>query len=1071
MQHGGAHYYADVVVMAASDYKTASSADLYTGKPALTADRELQNYEPDAHAPNDSADSGANVDAVDPDALDPDATESDAFVPQPPKDLPRESTLPADIPRLDEESEVEVDDLEQVHQRHAGLAAHYRERPHKSAMLRVAGRLLRIIGAILFTHVLFGQRNRDNLRDVAETGTPVYVMQSRSFLDYLYFNYIFLKNDLPLAQYANGVNTNWVRGPIAWLKQLFRRSPVEEPEVRMQALVEADEAVFVFLEEPKKDEEENFEFSQKYLTRLIRAQKYQDRPIIVVPLLLVWSKRPDPKRAGLLEEVFGTSQRPGFWRKFLSFFQTFWQSFFKIGQPMVQISTTLNLDGFLREYPHAGSADASELLRARLINYLERERSVILGPTGESPETLYKDIINRPALTDAVRELAVEEGVEEDVIRKRVRSQFDEIAAAQSPLMLKVWASVLSFVWYRIYDGFDLDIEGLEQVREAARDSSIVLIPSHKSHVDYLVMSYIMYNYGMVAPLVAAGVNLSFWPMGPLFRWAGGFFIRRSFRGEKLYPLVFREYLIRQMEEGYPVEFFIEGTRSRTGKLIKPKYGMLEMIIRAYTSGRIDSLKLVPISVGYEKIIEERSYRRELLGAEKEKEGLTGLLKTPKFLTSKYGRLYVEFGEPISLGDYLDLYGVDRLRPDDEDVDSVTVRLAHRVIYEINHVATVTPTALAAMALLSNLGVRDDSEGEPGEQSDEQSDESKGVCRRLLLDEIGFMLHLLVHRDEPARLSGTLREGLDAFEEKLQGHQDGHAPDGADGDGGSRARWPTVEKLAANNPNGSAPAGIESLMGDAVESVIEEALALFEENKQVQVATLGDDTFYRVPEASRPELAYYRNNIVHYFVAQALLASAIAKFDSTDIAMGEVMEETRFLSGLFKFEWIYEERAQFENVFLRTLRSFEAAGWVELDGFDGFDPSQDPAHAVAGAIIRIPDPFPAELNFFARLVVSLLEAYALVVEMVSQSEPQWERDALIKRALKKARNDYAAGDIFYYETISKPTFKNTVRLLDDWGAIEKISAGKKGSTLAYRATTGWDGARFDELWAHLRSFL
>ncbi|AWV90630.1 glycerol-3-phosphate acyltransferase [Bradymonas sediminis] len=1005
----------------------------------MTVDREIQNYEKDPQPSEEVARA---------DAAEPGVSESESVTKK-----PRESTLPADLPRLDEESEVtQTSELEVVRTEHAALAARLLERPHKSAMLRVTGRLLRLIGSILFTHVLFGQRNRDNLRDVAETGTPVYVMQSRSFLDYLYFNYLFLKNDLPLAQYANGVNTNWVRGPFAWLKQLFRRKPAEAPELCMQALVENNQAAFLFLEESKKGAEENYEFSQKYLTRLIHAQKHSARPIIVVPLLLVWEKRPDPKRAGLIQEVFGTPQRPGFFRKFLSFFQTFWQSFFKIGQPMVQISTTLNLESFLREYPHAGSADASELLRARLLNYLERERSVILGPTGEAPEVLYKQMINRPALIEAVREMAAEEGVDEAVIRERVREQFDEIAASPSPLMLKIWASVLSFVWYRIYDGLDLDTEGLEKVKEAARDSSIVLIPSHKSHVDYLVMSYIMYNYGMVTPLVAAGVNLSFWPMGPLFRWAGGFFIRRTFRGEKLYPLVFREYLISQMEEGYPIEFFIEGTRSRTGKLIKPKYGMLEMIIRAYTSGRIDSLKLVPISVGYERIIEERSYRRELLGGEKQKEGITGLLKTPKFLTSKYGRLYIEFGDPISLGDYLDLYEIDHLRPSDEDMDAVTVRLAHRIIYEINHVATVTPTALAAMALLSNISLKD---------GDADSGQPAGISRRLLLDEVGFILHLLINREEPARISGTLTEGLEEFDAQLAALRSA----------GARARWPSLDKLSGNDSRPSAAGGLESVMGDAVESVIEEAIGLFTDNKQVRVERVGDDVFYSVPEESRPELAYYRNNIVHYFVAQALLASAVRKFKATDISMAELMEETRFLSKLFKFEWIYEERAQFENVFLRTLRGFEAAGWVEVEGFDGFKDDQDPREAVVGARVRIPDPFPAELNFFARLVASLLEAYALVVEMVAQSEARWERDALIKKALKKSRADYAAGQIFYYESISKPTFKNAVRLLDDWAAIEKISVGKKASALAYSPSEDWDRARFDALTGRLRSFL
>ncbi len=705
---------------------------------------------------------------------------------------------------------------------------------------------------------------------------------------------------------------------------------------------------------------------------------------------------------------------------------------------MVQISTTLNLQEFLREYPNAGSADASELLRGRLIDYLDQERHVILGPTGEPVDDLYKELINRPALTHAVHEVAKDEDASEDAIRKRVKKQFEEIHASPSLLMLKALSSVLSFVWYRIYDGFEVDIEGFEKVREAARESSIVLIPSHKSHIDYLVLSYIFYNYGMIPPLIAAGVNLSFWPLGSIFRRAGAFFIRRSFRGEELYPVVFREYLIRQMEEGYPIEFFIEGTRSRTGKLIKPKYGMLDMIVRAFTSGRIDSVKLVPISVGYEKIIEERSYRREVLGAEKEKESLTGLLKTPKFLTSKYGRLYIEFSEPIDLGSYLDKYDVDRLRPEEDKLDDLTVRLAHRIIYDINHVSTVTPSALAATVLLNNP--------------------VRGTDRRRFLQEVGFLLYFLTHRFESTRLSRTLREGLeenrkalDRLEERQPSPALPRRPDRkAETSGDADAEVLPVETDHVR---------IETIMGEAVSTVIDEAVGLFEDNDQVVIDKTDEDIFYSVPEESRLELAYYRNNIVHYFVPEALLATAIHRFDATEVPLEPLMEETRFLSRLFKYEWIYEERAEFENVFLRTLAYFEHAGWVSADEI-----SDDTLQ------VDVPKPFPAELGFFRRLVLSFLEAYALTAELLEEMEGVWERDDLVKKALKRARNDYLRGRILYYETLSKPTFKNAVRLFEDWGVIERQEA-KKGSAYCYCVQEDWKGEKLDELQEHLRAFV
>jgi glycerol-3-phosphate O-acyltransferase len=956
----------------------------------------------------------------------------------PPEGGEPDSMLPEGLPRLDEESEVEVDGGALVEQRRE-LAERLVERPHKSAMLRTLGRLLRFVGSILFTHVLFGQRNTDNIRDAAQRGTPVYVMQSRSFLDYLYFNYAFLKHELPLAQFANGVNTVWVRGPLSWLKALFRRGPSEKPEEQVQALVAHDEAVFLFLEKPRRDRETNLEFSQKYLTRLIRAQRQLDQPIYVLPMLLIWEKRPEPKRAGFLEDVFGTAQKPGFFRKFIGFFQTFWQSFLRLGQPMVQISTTLNVREFLREYPNAGSADASELLRARLLDYLDRERDVILGPTGEPADKVYKDLVNRPTLTRAVQEIAEREDVSEDQVRARIEEQLDEIAAGPSLLTMKILSSVLSFVWYRIYDGFELDIEGLEQVREAARESSVVLIPSHKSHIDYLVLSYILYNYGMIPPLIAAGVNLSFWPLGPVFRRAGAFFIRRSFRGEELYPIVFREYLIRQMEQGYPIEFFIEGTRSRTGKLIKPKYGMLDMIIRAFTSGRIDSVKVVPISISYEKIIEERSYRREVLGAEKEKESLTGLLKTPKFLTSKYGRLYIEFAEPIDLGDYLDKYDIERLRPQEDSLDTLTVRLAHRIIYDINHVSTVTPSSLAATVLLNNP--------------------KRGSDRRRFLDEVGFLLHFLTNRFASTRLSRTLREGLAEHEKALDKLRERQAGPTLDELEGASGREESGE--SQRSTGGGEVVGVETVMGEAVATVLDEAIGLFEDNDQVTIERADAESFYSVPEESRLELAYYRNNIVHYFVPEALLATAIRRFGTAEIDLDALMEETRFLSRLFKYEWIYEERAEFENVFLRTLGYFQRVDWVaRRASIDG----------EADRVV-VPQPYPAELAFFGRLVLSFLEAYALVADLLSEVEGDWERDDLVKKALKRARQEYLRGRILYYETLSKPTFENAVRLLEDWDVIERVDPPKKGAAYCYRLREEWSGQRLDELQNHLRAFV
>ena len=925
-----------------------------------------------------------------------------------------EEMLPQDLPVLEEALAGAADDEVTRLERHE-LANDLESSPPASAMLESMGRLFRWMARLLFAHVLFERRCIDDIRDANERGTVVYAMESRSRLDYLYFNYAFISHDLPLARWCNGVILRPMRGAWHWIRGLWRRDQAS-PEDQMEALVDDGKSAFLFLERPRQDEEEALAYSQSYLYRLIRLQRQREEPIYVMPLLLVWEKRPNPRQASFLDEVFGTVQSPGFFRKIVHYFQTFWQSFLKFGQPMVQVSSAVNLRDLLREYPNADSSDASELLRARLKEYIGREQKVILGPTAPDKETICEEVLQRPELQEKIRELADREEVDEAQVEARARGQLREIAADPSLLTLKFFSALLSFVWYRIYDGFEIDEEGLEVVRQAAKSNSIVLVPSHKSHIDYLVLSYVFYHYGLMTPHIAAGVNLSFWPLGPLFRRAGAFFIRRSFRGEELYPVVFREYLIRLMEESYPVEFFIEGTRSRTGKLIKPKYGMLDMMVRAYATGRLESVKIVPISVGYEKIIEERSYRREILGEDKKGESLSDLLKTPKFLTSQKGRLYVEFDDPIDLGEYFDRYDIDRLDPQAESMDRLTVRLAHRIIYDINQITTVSPTALTSAVLLNNP--------------------ARGLDRSRLMEEVGFLLHFLIQPGRKRRLSGALREALAAaevdIEERVSGEDEG------------------VSVVL-----GERDEGLEATIGEALSTVIDRALAIFEREGQLEIQREDGEVFYRFDDDHRLELAYYRNTLIQHFVPEGLLAMSLMSFGQSPVDLEALREKTHFLSSLFKYEWIYEEAARFDDVFERTLAYFERAGWVSVE---------DAQVQIAGEA--------EEIRYFRRMFLTFLEAYQVMAHTVEElSEAPLERDELVDRAIKAGRKDYLRGRLRFYESISKPTYKNALRLLEDWGAIdrEESDEGRKG--LSYALNKAWRGEKLDDFQRRLGDVL
>ena len=203
-------------------------------------------------------------------------------------------------------------------------------------------------------------------------------------------------------------------------------------------------------------------------------------------------------------------------------------------------------------------------------------------------------------------------------------------------------------VWNRIYRG--VLVHHLDKLKDAAPGHEVIYVPSHRSHMDYLLLSYLLYERGIVPPHIVAGINLNLPVVGTLLRKGGAFFARRSFKGNMLYSAVFREYMAQLVSGGYSIEYFIEGGRSRTGRLLPPKGGSLAMTVRAYLRQPTRPLLFQPVYIGYEKLMEGASYLDELSGKPKAKESIWQLLSSiPKVLRSNYGQVVVNFGEPIAL--------------------------------------------------------------------------------------------------------------------------------------------------------------------------------------------------------------------------------------------------------------------------------------------------------------------------------------------------------------------------------------------------------------------------------------
>jgi glycerol-3-phosphate O-acyltransferase len=418
----------------------------------------------------------------------------------------------------------------------------------------------------------------------------------------------------------------------------------------------------------------------------------------VVPVAVYWGRAPQREKSwlGLLFSENWAFVGP--FRRLLSIVFNGRSTLIRFGEPRP-------LRGYAAAGPD-GARGARRLLKDMRAEF-RHMRADTLGPDLSRQRAIIAQVLRTRAVRQAVRQ----------EIRETERSRRDgllvarrhalEIAANYSHTFVRVAERILNRFLPRVYDGIEVrNAEYLERLPPACE---IVYAPCHRSHFDYLLLSYVIYQRGYAVPYVAAGVNLNLPVIGRLLRKGGAFYIRRSFRGSGLYPIVFMKYVDVMMNRGHPIEFFIEGGRSRTGRLLRPRTGMLGMTVRSFLRDTRRPVAYVPVYFGYDKLLEGEDYIDELMGRPKKKETIGGLLRAlPEFRRRKHhGRVYVSFGEPILLDGVLDQVHAEwRQGPRDENsrpawfgdaVDAV----AGEIMRRINSAAAVNPVNLLSVALLA----------------------------------------------------------------------------------------------------------------------------------------------------------------------------------------------------------------------------------------------------------------------------------------------------------------------------------------------------------------------------------
>jgi glycerol-3-phosphate O-acyltransferase len=429
---------------------------------------------------------------------------------------------------------------------------------------------------------------------------------------------------------------------------------------------------------------------------LITLQKTTDRPVLVVPQVVFFSRSPHRARPSVLDMLFGPEDEPGRLRLLALLFK-------KAGNVFVELSPPVHLQRFLARPDLAGHpvSHQAAILRRETLAQIQRHRRSITGPVLTPRAELKQRILDSDRCQDLIQSHAEANGLPPPEVRASVAACIDEIAADLRPNWIRFYSGPIGFMLNTLFDGVSMNTEGLAAVKRMSLHGPVVYVPCHKSHADYLILSYMLYHHDLPCPLVAAGKNLSFWPLGPLFRRGGAFFIRRSFRGAVLYSRAFSEYVHAVLQEGHSIEQFIEGGRSRSGKLLMPKLGLLSILLTALHNGACEDLIFVPVSIGYDRVLEEKSYLQEIEGGQKQPENIWQVLKARKFLRRRHGKVYLQFDHPLSAIDLARSAGTDLRSMEPDEFNGFCRSLAHRIVCGIDRVTVVTPHALTAAAILS----------------------------------------------------------------------------------------------------------------------------------------------------------------------------------------------------------------------------------------------------------------------------------------------------------------------------------------------------------------------------------
>lgn len=583
-------------------------------------------------------------------------------------------------------------------------------------------------------------------------------------------------------------------------------------------------------------------------------------------------------------------------------------------------------------------SDFTEFVAHRAWLALERAERTIRGNRYKVPKFVDEAITSRIDFQQEVIHTARDQGKTGEWGLKKSRRYLKEIAATHSPLVIDLVANAVHWLYRKSYGSINYDRKELLDLYSLGRQSPVAFVPSHKSNFDHLVLHYVLWENDFPPNHTAGGINMNFFPLGPIVRRAGVFFIRRSFKDNELYKLVLRRYIDYLVEQRFSLEWYMEGGRSRSGKLRPPKYGMFTYTADSFLRGKTEEMYFLPIAIAYDQVIDVGSYTAEQTGESKDKESASWLVRTIRRLQLNSGDIHVRFGEPLALSK--ELTGLNA-----HDDNSLAIKkLAFEVGRRVNRVTPVTPTALVSIALLAASG------------------------RALTFAELSAQTQRLTRFIQLRSIPTTYRDAIDTDREVAS----------------------VLESLKAH--------GLLTSFGD------------------------GPEVVWNIAASQHLAAAYYRNTVVHFFLAGSIAEVALlAVTESGERALEQFWDEVMRLRDLLKFEFYFAEKERFRQEVDAEL-ALRDPDWVEA--------VKAGPESIEGFVRRMP------LLTAHWSLRPFLEAYQVIAHVLQAAETSLDEKRAVDQAMGLARQYILQKRVSAEESVSKVLFATAYQLARNRGLTD-----------------------------------